>query len=92
VAAGSEIELARKRGECFWPDPDIGNVVLNYDDRIARTLAKRSPDSGLRNIPFQYGKVLDLTIGLQDKELSNVDHPHPQSSAVRALGPQGGRF
>jgi hypothetical protein len=52
----------------------VGTVGFDGNERIARTLAERSSDRGLSNIPIQYGKVLDLSIGLQYEELSNLVH------------------
>jgi hypothetical protein len=55
----------------------VGTVGFDGDKGIARTLAEQSSDFGLRNAPAYYGKVLDPSIELQHKELSNLIHPPP---------------
>jgi hypothetical protein len=72
--SGLAAELTRLSSQNFGPDPNVGNVVFDNDEGIARTLAERSSDLGLNNIPVQYGKVLDLSIGLQYEELANLVH------------------
>jgi hypothetical protein len=73
--SGLEAESTRLSSQHFGPDPNVRDVVFDNDEGIARTLAERSSDLGLSNIPVPYGKMLDLSIGLQDEELSNLDHP-----------------
>ena len=52
----------------------MGTVVFDGDESIAWTPAQRSSELGLSNIAVQYGKVLDLCIGLHYEELSNLVH------------------
>ena len=73
---GSGLGLTRVRSQCFWLHPNVG-VVLENDERVARTLAEQGSDLGLRHVPVYYGKVLDLPIGLQHEEPSNLIHPPP---------------
>ena len=86
--SGLEAESTRLCNQRFGLDPDVRNVVFDNDKRIARTLAERSSDSGLSNIPASYRKVLDLSIGLQDEELSNLDQPHTPNRPQLGLDPR----
>ena len=88
VAAGSNEDLAR-RASHFSLDPNVGTVLFDYDERIARTLAERSSNLGLSNIPVHYGKVLDLSIGLQHEELSNLVHSPTPIVRSEGLEPRG---
>ena len=49
--SGLESELTRLCNQRFGLDPNVGNVVFDNDKRIARTLAERSSNPGLSNIP-----------------------------------------
>jgi hypothetical protein len=73
VVAGSTRELTSNTSQGRL-DPNVRAVCFDGDERIARTLAERSSDLGLSSIPVQYREVLDLSIGLQYEELSNLVH------------------
>jgi hypothetical protein len=82
--------LARSRSQLLWLDPDVGNVVFDNDERVARTMTQCCPYLGLSNIALLYGEVLDPSIPLQHEELSNLAHlPTSIRSSLRVCG--GGR-
>lgn len=63
----------------------MGTVVSDGDQGITGALAQGRSDFGLSDVPVQHGKMLDLSVGHQHEELSNLVHsPTP---IVRSQGP-----
>jgi hypothetical protein len=66
--------LARSRSQHLWLNPDVGNVVFDNDERVARTVTQCCAYFGLSNIALLNGEVLDPSVPLQHEELSNLAH------------------
>jgi hypothetical protein len=72
--------LARLFSQTPRPELDI-RIVGDGNETVARELAQRGSDLGLRNISVQHRKVLDLAVVLQNEVLVNLHRIHPELAA-----------